>query len=53
MGGKGKERGTPGSSQNQKAPQDETPGSRPEKTSKDHDIGVVKRKPKPGEGLER
>jgi len=43
------EQGAPGSSQDEKAPQDETPGGPPEKTGNEHDIGVRKRKPKPGE----
>jgi hypothetical protein len=39
----------PGSAQDETAPQDEAPGGRPENTDDNHDIGVVKRKPKPGE----
>jgi hypothetical protein len=49
MTNNGSEKGTPGSSQDEKAPQDETPGGNREKAGKQTDIGVVKHKPKPGE----
>jgi hypothetical protein len=42
----GSEKGQPGSLQNEKAPQDETPGGQRQKARKQTDIGVVKRKPK-------